>query len=60
MTINVMHFDITKRGNDFYLVGNHEEYYLPEATDWDDAERVAKEYKNVLKTKHPNSIIVIN
>ena len=61
MIFYVIHFNLVKRGNEFYLTRSdmYEEYYI-NATNWDDAEIKAKELFPYLKKKHPDKVIAID
>ena len=64
MIFYVIHFDLVKRDDRFYLVGKiennrTEEYYL-DANNWDDAEIKAKELYPYIKEKHPGKVIAID
>lgn len=60
-TIYVLHYDIVKRGEFFFLtrLDSHEDYLLI-SENWEDAEEEAKRLKERLKELHPNCIIAIN
>lgn len=64
MVFYVIHFDLVKRDDRFYLIGKiennrTEEYYL-DANNWEDAEIKAKELYPYLKKKHPDKVIAID